>query len=99
MLGARGEGEIDLVKSTEKARMKKIATVALVALSTANMSVALAAADKPRPTATKGLDADQVSNILATAGNNNSDNNNGNDNRFKVCDHNPRPQKCNSLSP
>jgi hypothetical protein len=78
--------------------MKKIATVALVALITANMSVAWAAADKPGPTATKGLDADQVSNILA-ADNNNSDNNNGNDNRFKVCDHNPRPPKCQGVSP
>ena len=86
---------------TEKARMKKISTLGFVALITANMSVAWAAADKPSPTAptaTNGLAADQVSNILA-AGNNNSDNNNGNDNRFKVCDHNPRPQKCQGLSP
>jgi hypothetical protein len=79
--------------------MKKISTLGFVALITANMSVAWATADKPSPTATKGLDPDQVSNILTAAGNNNSDNNNGNDNRFKVCDHNPRPQKCQSLSP
>ena len=78
--------------------MKKISTLGFVALITANMSVAWAAADKPGPTATKGLDADQVSNILAAGNNDNSDNNNGNDNRFKVCDHNPRPQKCQSLS-
>ena len=78
--------------------MKKIATLAFVALITANMSVAWAAADKPGPTAT-GLNADQVSNILAAGNTNNSDNNNGNDNRFKVCDHNTQPQKCNSLSP
>jgi len=77
--------------------MKKIATLAFVALITANMSVAWAAADKLGPTATKGLDDDQVSNILAAANNDNRFDDN--DNRFKVCDHNPRPKKCNTLSP